>query len=340
VFVSGFPGIQRDKTEPLQRILTAGANWATVDAEFMVKDAFSLTNGYGLVYTNLSYRGMSGGPVLDNRGRVVGINAAAENEIELDREGEVVELGLGFSLGVPIRTLISLLDKTPIQSSWLQVETTPPPELTKTEIDDILDPLLTIRAPSQEANELDWLNYGNRLWRAFQYEQALMAFDKAIQVKPNFYLAYYAKGLTYAYTGKYQEAAADFEKATQLADNFYSAWRWLGNSFYLSQQYQKALPAYDKAIELQPDDANIYFNRAYTYAAIDEYEKAIVDYSKVIELSPGDAEAYFRRGDTYYSLREFQKAQENLQKAAQLYQEQGDTEGYQKTQDLLRELQQ
>jgi tetratricopeptide (TPR) repeat protein len=340
IFVSGFPAAKSDSKTPSQRRLTAGANWSSSEAEFMVKDAYSLTNGYRLTYSNLSYRGMSGGPVLDPLGRVIGINAAAENELEIDRNGEVVELNLGYSLGVPIETFFSLLKQTKIKSQWLKIATSPPRDLTQAELSTIVDKLLIIPAPSETANEIDWLNYGNTLWRAFQSQQAILAFDRAIQIKPDFYLAYYAKGLAYAYAGKYQEAATNFKKATKIQADFYPAWRWLGNSYYLSQQYPKALPAYDRAIALQPEDFVLqiekgdvlmelqrfqealaaynkavemkphswcYHNRGIAYAKLQQPQLAIADFNKTLELQPDDSKAYYNLGITYRDLQEYER---------------------------------
>jgi len=44
----------------------------------------SLTGGYELVYTNLTYGGMAGSPVLDSQGRVIGIHGRAEGEQAFD----------------------------------------------------------------------------------------------------------------------------------------------------------------------------------------------------------------------------------------------------------------
>jgi V8-like Glu-specific endopeptidase len=67
-----------------QRLLTAGIVQKEDIADFVTKDGYSLgQGGYGMVYTNQSYRGMSGAPVLDSRGYVIGINTAAENEYEM-----------------------------------------------------------------------------------------------------------------------------------------------------------------------------------------------------------------------------------------------------------------
>ncbi|MCF4969991.1 S1 family peptidase [Nostoc sp. CMAA1605] len=50
--------------------------------------------GYALIYNNITYPGMSGGPVLDDNGRLVGIHGRGAR----DKEGQKV----GFNLGIPI----------------------------------------------------------------------------------------------------------------------------------------------------------------------------------------------------------------------------------------------
>ncbi|NJO93900.1 MAG: hypothetical protein HC820_05225, partial [Hydrococcus sp. RM1_1_31] len=65
VFVSGFPATNAGTPK---RLLTAGELFSQVMGTFLVKDFYSLTNGYELVYSNLSYRGMSGGAILDRLG--------------------------------------------------------------------------------------------------------------------------------------------------------------------------------------------------------------------------------------------------------------------------------
>jgi hypothetical protein len=70
-----------------------------------------LPDGYGLIYTSTARQGMSGGPLFDDNGSVVGIHGRAEGkEIYLpDADFDSTTVRDGFSLGVPINVF---LDKT------------------------------------------------------------------------------------------------------------------------------------------------------------------------------------------------------------------------------------
>ena len=72
----------------------------------------SLSGGYEMVYTSATYGGMSGGAVLDRKGRVIGIHGAAEGETALDiQSGSQKQIQMGYSLGIPINTFIGIADR-------------------------------------------------------------------------------------------------------------------------------------------------------------------------------------------------------------------------------------
>jgi serine protease Do len=83
-------------------------------------------DGYALVYTNTTRAGMSGGPVLDAAGRLVGIHGRAEsNSIGNNQSGQSVTGKAGLNLAVPINTFLQLAPKAGIKFT-LQADNTPP----------------------------------------------------------------------------------------------------------------------------------------------------------------------------------------------------------------------
>ena len=317
VFVSGFPGKQAETKQP-PRLLTAGAVQPKNQSIFMAKDSYSLTNGYGLLYTNQSFPGMSGGAVLDTQGRVVGINTGAEDEIVVGKTGDVAEISLGYSLGVPINTLVGLANSAKINSGWLQQDSSQPSKLTEAEIASVVEQLFDFPAPSSNTTEVDWLNYGNQLWRGFRFDRAVAAFERAVQLNPNSYRAYYGKGLAFFNQKKDRQANDAFAQATKLAPDFYPAWLWLGRSFSYLKQYSQALNAYDQAIQLSPKDFVSYTKRGGVFIDLKRYREAIADFNQAIKLDPNNAEAYNNRGNVYLNLKDYQRAIADYSQAIKL----------------------
>ena len=73
--------------------------------------------GYKMVYTNVTRAGMSGGPVFNDKGKVVGIHGLAEGrEVVLPGyQGDSSVIKAGFNLGIPINTFVRLAKRIETQ---------------------------------------------------------------------------------------------------------------------------------------------------------------------------------------------------------------------------------
>lgn len=127
IFVSGWP--KPGGTGQLIRQFTDGRISGFLDQP---------VEGYKIIYTNVTLQGMSGGPVVDASGRVVGIHGWGDtaDPKALQTEGLTPEAATniaqlikpGFNYAIPINTFLSLAPQQGIYLS-LQVDNSPAQEL-------------------------------------------------------------------------------------------------------------------------------------------------------------------------------------------------------------------
>ena len=248
--------------------------------------AVSLTGGYELVYSSITFGGMSGGPVLDSQGRVIGIHGRTDGETAIDNDSNSKEtIQLGNSLGIPVSTFLALATRLNTQAQ--KVETTPTPELNQQKIRSIKTAILSVDVSQGNTTAGQWLERGNQLWRLRRYSEAIQAFDAAIKQKPKFiHLAYFGKGLALSWSEKYPEAITALQQAVQSQPDFFIAWYGLSVVYRESNQLDKALAAINKAIQLQPNNPNVYGQKWAVLISLKRYREAAAAINKAIELSP------------------------------------------------------
>ncbi|WP_137669243.1 tetratricopeptide repeat-containing S1 family peptidase, partial [Sphaerospermopsis reniformis] len=259
------------------------------------QSASSLTGGYELVYSSITFGGMSGGPVLDSQGRVIGIHGRTDGETAIDNNSSSQEtIQLGNSLGIPVSTFLALA--TRLNTSAQKIETTPTPELNPQQVKSIQTAILSVDVSQSNTTASQWLARGNQLWRLRRYPEAIQAFNEAIKQKPEFiHLAYYGKGLALSWSGEYPEAITALELAVKFKPEFVPAWDYLSVAYRESNQLDKALVAINEAIQLQPNNPNLYNEKWGVLGALKKYREAEAAINKAIELSPRAA-FYNNRG--------------------------------------------
>ncbi|MBC5797866.1 tetratricopeptide repeat protein [Sphaerospermopsis sp. LEGE 00249] len=263
--------------------------------------AVSLTGGYELVYSSITFGGMSGGPVLDSQGRVIGIHGRTEGEAAIDNNSNSKEtIQLGNSLGIPVNTFLGIA--TRLNTSAQKVEITPTPELNPQQVKSIQTAILSVDVSQSNTTASQWLARGNQLWRLRRHPEAIQAFDEAIKQKPEFiHLAYYGKGLALYWSGRNSEAITALELAVKFKPELVPAWNYLSIVYRESNQLDKALAAINKAIQFQANNPNLYAQKYSVLISLKRYREAEAAINKAIELSPR-AVFYFIRGIVHLQL--------------------------------------
>jgi tetratricopeptide (TPR) repeat protein len=82
-----------------------------------------------------------------------------------------------------------------------------------------------------------------------------------------------------------------------------------------------------------------YNNRGLARYRLGDKQGAVADYNQALRIDPNHVNAYYNRGLARRGLGDKQGAIQDFQKAADLYQKQGDKDNYQKAINHLKKLQ-
>ena len=87
-----------------------------------------------------------------------------------------------------------------------------------------------------------------------KYQEAIVNYDKAIQINPQFADAYYNRGLSYAYQGQNAQAIPSYTQAIQINPQYVYAYGNRGISYYIQKQYSQAIEDFTQVIRFEPQD--------------------------------------------------------------------------------------
>lgn len=317
VFAAGYPKYDRD-SQP-EWLFSPGYALDRKLGSYNIYDRTSLDEGYELVYTCITYGGMSGGAILDLEGRVIGIHGKAEGDGN-------TRISLGYSLAIPVGILtndknnfgeISLAgERDELNLNDITIETSLPPSESQFN-QQVEELILTTETPQNNASSCESVYRGNQLWRLGQYENAKIAFQKAIDTSKTqcIHLAWYGKGLSLTdqaleesllvdlreenWRTKYLKAAEAFDRAASLDRNFVASLRRESRTWRILGDYEQALEAIDRAIQLESDNPSLYNDRGALLVNLRRYQDAISDYEQAINLQSDFYLPYYNRGLIY-----------------------------------------
>lgn len=151
-----------------------------------------------------------------------------------------------------------------------------------------------------------------------QYFDAIPFFRRAVELDPNFAMAYAALGITYATAREHELAAQVSQRAFELRDRVSER-----EKFYISlRYYMDVLDDGDHAIEVlelwkqtYPRDFVPRTNLSARYSAIGRYQEALVEAREGVRLNPDAGVAYAGLAHTLLCLGEFGEAGETIEQA-------------------------
>jgi tetratricopeptide (TPR) repeat protein len=131
-----------------------------------------------------------------------------------------------------------------------------------------------------------WFQKGQVLEKLHHYTDAVMAYNKAMQLNPNDPEVLRWRGNVLFSLKRYEEAIGSYDKAIQLQPSNPHLWRCLASSLIKLKRYQEAAVCFDKAVQLQPDSHSTWYWRGRVLSEIKRYSEALRSYDRAIEQNP------------------------------------------------------
>lgn len=119
---------------------------------------------------------------------------------------------------------------------------------------------------------------------------------------------YYSLGYNYLRLNKYDKAIIGFQKALKLKPDYADAYFNLGNCQTKKKDYDAALVSFQKSLKYKPNNALTYFTIGYAQYRKGIYSEAIKSFQKVLEINPSSTSAKRNLAELYLITECFDEA--------------------------------
>ena len=315
VYVSGYPLSVDVKAEREHEFTTGMVTSIRSDA----------SEGYAMRYQALTRRGMSGGPVFNTSGQLIGVHGQGDVIGSVKNESSSIPepLKTGFNAAIPIDNFFASLDLVGLNDADLVVDDGKPDEA---------EGEVSLEARKKYVEGIELLQSGDAA-RANDY------LIEAAQENPNNALAVYYQGLINYTQRDLNSAIANYDRALKVNPNFALAYFSRGLANYRLGNKSEALSDYNNSLRINPIDPWSYLNRGILREELNDTSGALADYNQAIKIDPEYGKSYHNRGAIRYEQRDFKGAIADFQKASKLFFQQGDNESYTVATDSLNKAQ-
>ena len=155
---------------------------------------------------------------------------------------------------------------------------------------------------------------GQTYARLNRWTYAEQSFNRVLQERPNYWLAYHELAAALYGQGKYQQAIEKFRAATLAAPGNSQAFANLGGAYLEIGDFEQATNSLKKSLALDPSNDLAAVNTSFALRLEGKPAEALLYAQKAVQLNPMEDTNWLELGDGYSSLRN----RENEAKAAYL----------------------
>ncbi len=151
---------------------------------------------------------------------------------------------------------------------------------------------------------------GDSLSKKRDYNGAIVAFDKALEIDPENVTVLNSRGIAYGNKGDDERALADYDSCLKLRPNFASAHNNRGIIFMRKGDFEQAYNEFSDAVRLnvpQNRFINLY-NRGRVQTLRKQYDSALADFAQARQINADGVQVPVYRCITYTEMGKFDEA--------------------------------
>ncbi len=131
-----------------------------------------------------------------------------------------------------------------------------------------------------------WFNLGLKQASSGDLTEAVISWEKALELNPNLAEAWHNRGSALGRLGDYKKALQSFEQALKIDPQNPQAWNDCAHALYQLGQWQGAVASWDRAIDFVPGNYQFWYNRGCALEQLQQNQSAISSYEKALEIKP------------------------------------------------------
>jgi len=192
-----------------------------------------------------------------------------------------------------IFVLVFCTQTTPKGPTYLSLDQAPPA------------PTIEQKDPAQLFKQANTFCKGNKKAEAAQL------YTQAIALRPDFYQAYFNRGLIFWQDKQFEQAERDFRKALEIAPHYDRSWLMLADTLKKQDRVKEAIKEYRDLIAAKPDNFEAYLHLARILSDEHEFETAIRLFEHALQINPYHRPCRLDYANTLNMVNRTQEALEN-----------------------------
>jgi DNA-binding winged helix-turn-helix (wHTH) protein/tetratricopeptide (TPR) repeat protein len=183
-------------------------------------------------------------------------------------------------------------------------------------VQNFATPVEEATTPSLEA--LQAYSLGRKIGGLQGDTAAIPYYDKAIELDPNFAMAYLSRAYAYRNLNQVGKAAENAAKAYELRSKVTDREKFLIEGFYyrnVTGELEKAAETYELAQQAYPRDPATHRSFVINLAYLGQYERALNEANEAMRLEPDQSGNYSNLGFAHVALNQFDEAEAVYQEA-------------------------